>query len=42
MSIGNWYLNFSQTSDEEVIDLLHRAWRRESGTSASGQENSDV
>nr|WP_172901204.1 phosphoribosyltransferase [Pseudomonas frederiksbergensis] len=42
MSIGNWYLNFSQTSDEEVIDLLHRAWRRESDTSASGQENSDV
>jgi predicted phosphoribosyltransferase len=30
MSIGNWYMNFSQTSDEEVIDLLQRAWQRES------------
>jgi predicted phosphoribosyltransferase len=29
MSIGNWYMNFSQTSDEEVIDLLQRAWQRE-------------
>jgi predicted phosphoribosyltransferase len=36
MSIGNWYMNFSQTSDEEVIDLLQRAWQREleSGTGA--------
>jgi predicted phosphoribosyltransferase len=23
-------MNFSQTSDEEVIDLLQRAWQRES------------
>jgi predicted phosphoribosyltransferase len=30
MSIGNWYMDFSQTSDEEVIDLLQRAWQRES------------
>lgn len=30
MSIGSWYVDFSQTSDEEVIDLLHRAWERES------------
>lgn len=28
MSIGYWYLDFSQTSDEEVIDLLQRAWER--------------
>ena len=30
MSIGYWYVDFSQTSDGEVIDLLQRAWRRES------------
>jgi predicted phosphoribosyltransferase len=42
MSIGNWYMNFSQTSDEEVMDRLQRAWRRESGTRVSGQEDSDV
>nr|WP_319527847.1 phosphoribosyltransferase [Pseudomonas laurentiana] len=30
MSIGQWYLDFSQTSDNEVIDLLQRAWQRES------------
>lgn len=42
MSIGNWYMNFSQTSDEEVIDLLQRAWRRESAARVSGQEDSDV
>jgi predicted phosphoribosyltransferase len=31
MSISNWYVNFSQTPDEEVIELLQRAWQRESG-----------
>lgn len=31
VSIGQWYLDFSQTSDGEVIDLLQRAWQRESG-----------
>jgi predicted phosphoribosyltransferase len=30
MSIGHWYMDFSQTSDEEVIRLLQRAWQRES------------
>ncbi len=39
MSIGYWYMNFSQTSDDEVIDLLQRAWHRESGGSVSGQED---
>jgi predicted phosphoribosyltransferase len=29
MSIGHWYMDFSQTSDKEVIDLLQRAWRQE-------------
>ncbi len=37
MSIGCWYMDFSQTSDEEVIDLLQRAWQR-----ACVQEHSDV
>ncbi|MCW8278839.1 phosphoribosyltransferase [Pseudomonas sp. PCH199] len=31
MSIGYWYMNFSQTSDKEVMDLLQRAWQREPG-----------
>jgi predicted phosphoribosyltransferase len=31
MSIGYWYMDFSQTSDREVMDLLQRAWQRESG-----------
>lgn len=38
MSIGYWYEHFPQTTDAEVIDLLHQAWRRESaeaGTSGS-------
>ena len=29
-AVGLWYEDFSQTSDEEVRDLLDRAWRRES------------
>jgi len=32
MSIGSWYADFSQTPDEEVIDLLQRAWQRESNS----------
>ncbi|KAA0980529.1 phosphoribosyltransferase [Pseudomonas sp. ANT_H12B] len=31
MSIGYWYVDFSQTSDAEVIKLLQRAWQREAG-----------
>lgn len=31
MSIGYWYMDFSQTSDREVMDLLQRAWARETG-----------
>ncbi|AYC32961.1 phosphoribosyltransferase [Pseudomonas cavernae] len=30
MAIGRWYVDFSQTSDQEVLDLLQRAWQRES------------
>ena len=29
MSIGHWYMDFSQTSDAQVIRLLHRAWAKE-------------
>ena len=29
LAIGRWYVDFSQTTDQEVIDLLQRAWRRE-------------
>ncbi|AZE23580.1 phosphoribosyltransferase [Pseudomonas chlororaphis] len=42
MSIGYWYLDFSQTSDTEVIDLLQRAWQRESVPGPSAQEPRDV
>jgi predicted phosphoribosyltransferase len=28
MSIGHWYMDFSQTSDAQVIELLQRAWQR--------------
>lgn len=41
MSIGYWYLDFSQTSDEEVIDLMQRAWEREL-SSASHTDHRDV
>jgi predicted phosphoribosyltransferase len=42
MSIGYWYLNFSQTSDDEVIDLLRQAWQRESDAGASTEERFDA
>ncbi|MBS7660650.1 phosphoribosyltransferase [Pseudomonas lalucatii] len=29
MAIGHWYVDFGQTSDDEVIELLQRAWQRE-------------
>lgn len=29
LSIGQWYLDFPQTTDEEVKTLLSQAWRRE-------------
>lgn len=28
-AVGSWYYEFSQTTDEEVIDLLHRSKERE-------------
>ncbi|MNT47483.1 putative phosphoribosyl transferase [compost metagenome] len=41
VSIGYWYQNFEQTSDQEVIDLLQRAWQRESefGAAPEAQAN---
>lgn len=42
MSIGYWYNDFSQTTDEQVIDLLQRAWRRESTPDTSIGEHSDA
>src|SRR3990167_8200502 len=37
MSIGYWYLSFPQTSDEEVIDFLRRAWQREAATDSASR-----
>lgn len=34
IAIGRWYRDFSQTSDQEVLDLLQRAWREQDDTSA--------
>jgi len=34
-AIGQWYRVFDQTSDQEVLDLLHQAWAREAGSSGS-------
>ncbi|WP_339546736.1 phosphoribosyltransferase [Pseudomonas sp. RA_35y_Pfl2_P32] len=41
ISIGYWYMDFPQTSDEEVIDLLQRAWQRESAADAAAQTGHD-
>jgi predicted phosphoribosyltransferase len=30
-SIGHWYMDFTQTRDAQVVELLQRAWRREGG-----------
>jgi predicted phosphoribosyltransferase len=42
MSIGHWYMDFTQTSDAEVIKLLQRAWQRESASDATAQGRSDT
>ncbi|AWM92806.1 phosphoribosyl transferase [Pseudomonas sp. 31-12] len=39
MSIGYWYMDFSQTSDQEVIDLLQRAWQRETAFDAGARDH---
>jgi putative phosphoribosyl transferase len=28
MAVGNWYTDFEQVSDEEVVAILHRNWER--------------
>jgi putative phosphoribosyl transferase len=33
--VGRWYEDFSQTSDQEVRDLLARAWREQSAASGN-------
>jgi len=33
MAVGQWYQQFEQTTDEEVRDLLQRAWREAPGAS---------
>lgn len=35
MAIGRWYLEFPQTSDDEVKDLLRRAWTPAGGPAAA-------
>jgi predicted phosphoribosyltransferase len=29
IAIGRWYVDFSQTSDQQVQALLRQAWQRE-------------
>ena len=41
VSIGYWYMDFPQTSDEEVIHLLQRAWQREPSTDDAEQTPDD-
>jgi len=41
MSIGYWYLDFPQTSDEEVIDLMQRAWQQEPSTGSHTEHLDD-
>jgi predicted phosphoribosyltransferase len=42
MSISRWYMDFTQTSDAEVIKLLQRAWQREAASGASAQGRFDA
>ncbi|PSS57914.1 phosphoribosyltransferase [Pseudomonas sp. BBP2017] len=41
ISIGYWYMDFPQISDEEVINLLQRAWQRESSSSSDEETHDD-
>lgn len=36
-AVGLWYEDFSQTTDDEVRDLLNRAWRRTDTEARSGK-----
>lgn len=42
ISIRYWYMYFPQTSDQEVIDLLQRAWRKDEVPTPGAQEHSDL
>ncbi|MDT0448481.1 alpha/beta family hydrolase [Streptomyces hesseae] len=37
-AVGEWYRDFSQTADEEVVDLLHRSARETGGNDDEGAE----
>jgi putative phosphoribosyl transferase len=39
LAIGQWYEDFAQTGDEEVVDLLRQSGRAESGREGSGAED---
>ena len=38
LAIGQWYQDFAQTGDEEVVDLLRQSGRAESGRAESGPD----
>jgi len=40
LAIGQWYQDFAQTGDEEVVDLLRQSGRAESGRRESGRAES--
>ena len=42
VSIGYWYNDFTQTSDDIVMELLQRAWHRESVDGGAAREGFDV
>ena len=42
IAIGRWYLDFSQTSDQQVIELLQRAWRRDCEQTAGGRSDASL
>ena len=39
LAIGQWYQDFAQTGDEEVVDLLRQSGRAESGKAQAGAED---
>jgi putative phosphoribosyl transferase len=40
LAIGQWYQDFAQTGDEEVVDLLRQSVRAQSGRAESGRAQS--
>ncbi|MDH4559036.1 phosphoribosyltransferase [Pseudomonas sp. BN417] len=41
-AIGRWYVDFSQITDRDVIDLLQRAWQRKLHGRAESREVTDA